>query len=152
MTKTLCEKYIKKNLTNYFILRISNLFGLKGSSILEKIVKNIKKNYFFISDDKNLIRDFIHVNDACEIIFKILNLKQKKLILNIGSGIPIKILNLYKFLKLKKFVKKIRFKKNYYTPQRKYFVSDTSKLKSLINYKLRYNVFNYLENELSNKI
>ena len=85
MTKLKAENEIIKNLKNYSILRIFNIYGSKQrdgyiyKDLELKIFKNINL------DIKNNYRDFVHVNDVARSINHIIN-KNLKGIFNISSG------------------------------------------------------------------
>ncbi len=101
--KYLAEKFItrKKNL-NYTILRFFNIAGIdkdfypyfyKRRSLFFSIIKHFykKKNFFLAnkSSKKNFqetpVRDYIHINDICRIIYMSL-IKKKSSIINCGTG------------------------------------------------------------------
>ena len=85
MTKLKAENEIIKNLKNYSILRIFNIYGSKQrdgyiyKDLELKIIKNINL------DIKNNYRDFVHVNDVARSINHIIK-KKLKGIFNISSG------------------------------------------------------------------
>ena len=127
------ENYIRKNYSNYTILRIFNVYGNnqpKGYFIPDMIHK-IKKN-FEIKINKS-IRDYIHVNE----ISRIINFIIKKKIsgtLNVGTGRGVSlnflINQISKKYKFKTFVKTSKIKDK--------IVADISLLKSY-KYKFKYN-------------
>jgi len=93
--KLKAEKYIitkKKNL-NFVILRFFNIAGIdksfysyfnKRNSIFFRLVKflNKKRNIFYINKsrhytkDNSPIRDYIHINDICKIIYNVILTKK----------------------------------------------------------------------------
>lgn len=150
MAKILCEKYIKKKAKEYMIIRATNIYGKNGHSFIEDLVKLSKTKCKIINENKNLIRDFIYINDICEILLKLTAVKKSKLILNVGSGKPTKIIDIYKFLRSKKLIQRMIFKNTLYTPPRNFFVADISRLKKYININFNRNIHEYLINELSN--
>ncbi len=79
--------YIKSK-TNFCILRISNVYDPRFE---KRGFLNNLKNYFklrkkyLVLDNADLLRNFIHINDFCNIIKKILLIKEsKKRIINIS--------------------------------------------------------------------
>ena len=98
------ENYIKKNLNNYLIIRIFNIYGKgqpKGyfiSDIKEKI-----KNKQCISIN-NSYRDFIHVNEVSRFLaFSIFN--DLKGIFNLGSGKSYHLADIIKMISSKMKIK-----------------------------------------------
>ena len=93
---------------NYQILRLSNVYGENISKkkqnnrqVLTKIISDaFKKKKIKIFGSGNYIRDFIHVEDVCSSIYKIItknNLKNE--IFNIGSGKQHKLINIFNIIK-----------------------------------------------------
>ena len=98
------ENYIKKNLNNYLIIRIFNIYGKgqpKGyfiSDIKEKI-----KNKQCISIN-NSYRDFIHVNEVSRFLaFSIFN--DLKGVFNLGSGKSYHLADIIKMISSKMKIK-----------------------------------------------
>jgi UDP-glucose 4-epimerase len=93
---------------DYQILRLSNVYGINKSKkkqnnrqIVNKIINNclIKKN-IAIFGTGNYIRDYIHINDLCDLIEKFVtrnNLKENQ-IYNVGSGKKMTIKKLYTYI------------------------------------------------------
>tara|TARA_B100000989_G_scaffold285048_2_gene252416 strand:- start:324 stop:1118 length:795 start_codon:yes stop_codon:yes gene_type:complete len=150
MTKLICEEKIKKKSKKYVILRLTNIFGKNGHSFAEKLIKIVKSKKNIVNEDKHLVRDFLYIDDFCEILIKVLFMKKINLILNIGSGKPTKIFSIYKSLKAKKLISKLVFQGNNYTPKRNFFVANISRLRKYIKYEPKTKLLNYLINELSN--
>jgi UDP-glucose 4-epimerase len=102
----LIKNYFSKSNTNYAILRYFNVVGadprlrsgqLCEGSLFKEITKNLVKNKYYINifgnnyktKDGTCIRDYIDVNDLCEIHLKALSYlinKKKNLIVNCGYG------------------------------------------------------------------
>jgi UDP-glucose 4-epimerase len=102
----LIKNYFSKSNTNYAILRYFNVVGadpllrsgqLCEGSLFKEISKNLVKNKYYINifgnnyktKDGTCIRDYIDVNDLCEIHLKALSYltnKKKNLIVNCGYG------------------------------------------------------------------
>ena len=127
------ENYIKKNYSNYSILRIFNVYGKNQPrgyfipDMIDKMKKNIE-----IKVNKS-VRDYIHVNEVSRIINFVI---EKKIIdtLNVGTGKGVSLNFLIKQIsrkyKLKTFLKTSQIKDK--------IVADISLLKSN-KYKFRYN-------------
>ena len=111
--KLLAEKFIKKKKykRKFVILRFFNIAGInkffysffrKRTSIFFIIVNFLisRKRFFYINGTNNLTydnsteRDFIHIDDICSIIYRVLFLEKKLILLNCGRGIKISILQL----------------------------------------------------------
>jgi UDP-glucose 4-epimerase len=102
----LIKNYFSNSNTNYAILRYFNVVGadpllrsgqLCEGSLFKEISKNLVKNKYYINifgnnyktKDGTCIRDYIDVNDLCEIHLKALSYlinKKKNLIVNCGYG------------------------------------------------------------------
>jgi len=139
LSKLKCENYLKKNFTNYLILRFPNIYGPNQKNnfliplILDKLKKNQKKiklNYF---EDK---RDYIHINDSVKIVLNSLKIK-KNLILNIFSNNVYSVYQIVEFIFKKLKIKKckvIKLNKNSYFKNSYY-------LKRIINKKINLEKF-----------
>ena len=111
------ERFIlkKKYKINFVILRFFNIAGInkffysffrRRNSIFFIIVNFLinPKRFFYINGTNNLTydntteRDFIHIDDICNIIYKVLFLDKKLILINCGSGIKTSILQLIKKL------------------------------------------------------
>ena len=98
------ENYIKKNLNNYLIIRIFNIYGKgqpKGYFIPD--IKEKIKNKQCISIN-NSYRDFIHVNEVSRFLaFSIFN--DLKGIFNLGSGKSYHLADIIKMISIKMKIK-----------------------------------------------
>jgi len=133
LSKLACENIINQGLqdkkNNYAILRYFNVVGSivnfkikkKINSLLDVISNKVRqKNYKiningnnFDTKDGTPERDFIHIKDLCEIhkkTYKYLA-KNKRLILNCGSGLRYSVLEIVKAIE-KKIKKKFRISYN----------------------------------------
>lgn len=111
LTKYIAEKYIKLILQNSnistFILRPSNVYGIyqnlnKPQGIIGHAFKAALNGHpLFLYNNGEIIRDFIHVSDLSNAIFKCLNSQPPVLtttIFNIGSGTPISMNQIIKLI------------------------------------------------------
>ena len=115
--KLQAEKYIinKKKELNFVILRLFNIAGIdkifysyfyKRNSIFFSLVKlliNDRKTFYInqshhYTKDNSTVRDFIHVNDVCKIIYNAVFAKKSNLIINCGTGIRVSVIKLIKTL------------------------------------------------------
>ena len=116
-TKLLCEtllnNFCNKNKIQLIIARVFNIYGgNENFSIIYKLIeaKNKKKNKnLIIYNNGNSVRDFIHVDDVCDIYSKCL-LTKKSFLFDVGSGRGTKINDIIKLLKMS--YKKITYKKS----------------------------------------
>ena len=98
---------------NYFILRLSNVYGenlsklsQKNRQIISKIIKNalIQKTINVYGHGK-YFRDYVHVKDVCMAIYKaILSKGSTNQIINIGSGRKVKLIWIFELVR--KIIKK----------------------------------------------
>lgn len=88
--KYFAEYQISKNLTNYAVLRISNLYG-KGQvkGILGYIVRSYRNNEkaLFFNNDGSLKRYYLHIDDLSHIVKLILDKRVKGVYNVIGSDL-----------------------------------------------------------------
>ncbi len=107
ITKLLCEKilidFTNKNKINLSIARLFNVYGGDDNfSIINKIIRSFqKKEPLTIFNKGNSIRDFIHVDEVCEIYKKLLKTKSK-LICDVGKGYGYKIKDIVSLIGEKK--------------------------------------------------
>lgn len=105
--KLMAEKeYIKSN-TNYTILRLCNIYNGKKNGIVKNLTNSlIKKDRIYLTNS-NAFRNYINVKDLNNIILRMLNMKLKHRIYNIGFE-NIKLIEL-----IKRIEKKLKIKINY---------------------------------------
>ena len=136
---------------NYFILRLSNVYGenlsklsQKNRQIISKIIKNalIQKTINVYGHGK-YFRDYVHVKDVCMAIYKaIISKGSTNQILNIGSGRKVKLIWIFELIRkiIKKEygfnvkINKIRIKKQTLDNIRNY-QSSIKKAKKILNWK-----------------
>ena len=86
------EKLIKKEFKNTIILRPFQIYGkYDNKNRLIPTLLCAKKNKTIFLQNCLQVTDLIHVNDLCEIIYKILYSNINMGIYNVGSSIPIKL-------------------------------------------------------------
>ena len=114
--KLISEKLLifsRNKYLNYQILRLSNVYGHNSSKlkqnnrqVLTKVIKDAYVNKKIkIFGNGNYFRDFVHVNDVCKAVYKIIcknNINNE--IYNIGSGKKIKLIDV--FIKIKNLLLK----------------------------------------------
>ncbi len=146
LSEVLMKNFCQKKKIQLVIARVFNMYGANDNfSIINKLIEaKINKKKIIINNEGNTIRDFIHVDDVCEIYSKILNSKDS-FTLDVGSGFGIKIKDIIDFVKIPK--NKIIFKKSF-IDEINYSIANVNE----INQKLKKNKFYRLENFLSKKI
>lgn len=98
-TKFLGEKmvksYCKIHKINFTILRFFNVYGPKSNAVVAKfIAQKIQKKKITIFGNGKQKRDFVHVDDLSNAIYKIIISKIKNEIFNIGSSMAKSIISL----------------------------------------------------------
>ena len=80
--------YCKINSIKYTIMRFFNIYGSKSSAVIARFVaQKIQKKKLTIYGNGKQKRDFLHVSDLCEAIFKSLKTRiSENKIYNLGSG------------------------------------------------------------------
>ncbi len=119
ITKLLSEKilidFAKYNNVNLTIARLFNVYGGRDNfSVLQNIIKSYKKKKPFIMiNNGEAIRDFIHVDEVCELYLKLIKQKNK-LIVDVGKGFGFRIKDIINSIGQKNFIikKKNKFEKN----------------------------------------
>jgi UDP-glucose 4-epimerase len=135
---------------NISILRFTNVYG--GIDYLEKkdtVVSRFmnlakKKECIVINGDGSQIRDFIHVNDICEIIYRVIKANGIRKIIDVGSGVETSIMSLAKMFDTEftydRLSDSIGTSKN---------VADISDLKELLDFTPTLKLTDYIKEELS---
>ena len=139
-------EYLKTNL-DFIILRSSNIYDEKKNGIIKNIINQIKKNTNLILSNKHCYRNYIHLNDFIIILSKILEIKLKSKIYNIGYE-NFSINNILTKLE-KKLKKKITYfdkkiKLNQLSSQR----IRKTKILNEIKYNPKINLMNFLYNKV----
>ena len=101
LTKLMAEKYLLKNKqkVNICIIRIFSYTNIDQniSFFIPSIYKKFLNNNLINLNNINHIRDFVDINDIYSAI-KLLYKKKSKGVYNIGSGIPIPLIKIVKYL------------------------------------------------------
>jgi UDP-glucose 4-epimerase len=102
LLEDLLVDYSLKNKIDYKILRIFNLYGGQDKFSIIFHLKNSLKNKipFKLFNDGMSRRDYIHVNDVASIIFNLTNINNYPNIINIGTGVSVKISDIVNKFKL----------------------------------------------------
>ena len=144
--KYFSEYQISQNLTNYVILRISNLYGkpqIKG--ILGYILRSYHNNEKFLcfNNDGSLKRYYLHIDDLSSII----NLILAKRINGVYNVIGSDFLTIKQLITLSENALNFTFDVQYEAkrPIENIDKIDNSKLKKQVDYSLRYNIEEYLQ-------
>lgn len=140
----LIKNFCVENEINYLILRVFNSYGGNDHfSVIQKLARCAKeKKPFSLINEGTAERDFIHVNDVANIISLLIEKDLNNEIINIGSGQPVKIIDLFKAFE-KKFgpIETNQITNNNETA---YSRANIKKLKSLISYNT-VNIFDFIE-------
>ena len=107
-SESVCLNSNKKNIK---IIRLSNVLGNNFNSplVFPSLIRDaIKKNEITISINKNSTKDYIHINEVINLIFKIIKVGKKK-IYNLASGKNITLLKVAKLIQNQTMCK-IKFK------------------------------------------
>ena len=141
ISEEICLFYSKNYNINILILRIASVFGigLKKQFIYEATKKILNNNFNFLGTG-NETRDYIYIDDMCEIIIRLLKKNFTGLkIINCGTG------NVYKTIEIIKKIKSILKLKNNKTKfigsrlniDPKNLIPDLKKLRYFINFKTK---------------
>ncbi len=122
----MCESYNKQYNTNYISLIPASLYGLNDNYKKEEshVIPALMKKLYFAKKNKNSKveiwgtgkprREFLHVSDFADFVIKVIKIKPKIKILNVGSGKEISIKKLaIKLKKISGFKGKLIFNKSY---------------------------------------
>jgi len=141
--ETFCESYSNVFNLNTTILRFSNAYGNYSKhkkSVISKFIQDIIKNKpLNINGDGSITRDFIHVDDICDAIYKCIKSKKGLQIYHVATGKETSINSLVGLMKkiFKKYNKNnivIKYKKERVGDMQKNY-SSISKIKKEINWK-----------------
>jgi len=104
LTKKMCEieaDRVNRCYGNIKMFRLTNVYGgigylEKKDTVISRFIKAVKKNEdIIINGTGSQIRDFIHMNDVCEAIFKgLLYTHNINYPIDIGTGRPLSILDI----------------------------------------------------------
>lgn len=144
------NNYCQKKNIQLIVSRLFNMYGPNENfSIIHKLVQNIKdKKKIIINNNGESVRDFIHVDDVCEIYLKLLNTKQSN-IYDIGSGYGTKIKDILNILRISK--NKIIFKKKKINEVNN-SIANISKISEVIKKKTFIKIEDFLKKEVKNKL
>ena len=137
--KLAVEMIIKKEVKNYIILRPFQIYGkFDFQKRLIPTLVQAKKNQKLQLQDCLQVTDLIHVQDVCEIIYKLCISNIKNHIFNLGSGKPIRLRNIVKIIsKIRGNCFKYSFKNLNSKQITNFCYADTTQLFSKIKYKLK---------------
>jgi UDP-glucose 4-epimerase len=82
------QEFCTKNGIKFHILRVFNLFGGNDHfSVISRLLRSINTDQPFIVNNEGLSqRDFIHVDDVCDILLETITKELDFSILNLGTG------------------------------------------------------------------
>ena len=103
--ETFCETYANVFDLNTTILRFSNAYGpyaLHKQSIVSKFINNILSNKpIVVNGNGGITRDYVHVSDICNAIYKSIKDKSGAKTYHVGTGKETSIKQLIKIFKTK---------------------------------------------------
>ncbi len=152
--ENLINFYTKQQKLKAVILRFFNVYGLNQnpdsqySAVIAKFIKNSKKNLNLeLYNNGSQKRDFIHVNDICNAIYKSFKFKEFDTF-NVGTGRAVKIKELAKIIT--KFTKKGKIKKGKKVNfDAKYSCANIKKIKKRMNFFPKMNLENGIKSLLN---
>ena len=148
-TEKVCEMY--NNFFDVLILRPSNLYGPhdKFDKLNAKVIPSLIRKFnnekeIEIWGDGKDIKDFLYIDDFVKILIYLIKNKKKFLILNVGSGKSVNLMQIIYIIQSYYGNKKFYFKKNSpkMIPVRKINID---RLKKFVNLKNFINLKNGLE-------
>lgn len=104
--KLLCEKMLQEfcsvNKIDCVILRLFNIFGGSDSfSVMHHLNKCLRDGVpFNLNNSGRAQRDFVHVGDVAKVIFELAKKDNLPTIINIGSGVAVKVADVVSAFKL----------------------------------------------------
>ena len=152
-TEKVCEMY--KNRFDILIIRPSNIFGpydkfdLEKSKVIPSLINKFEKNNAVeVWGNGKELKDFIFIDDFINILLLLTKVKRNYLEVNVASGKNISVKEIVKEINSNYTEKKIKFISNKFRmiPVRKI---NTSKMKNLINYQLKYDFKRGIEKTIS---
>ena len=127
-----CKKILGDKLV---ILRLSNIIGYevrkKRQSMMSMLITGIKKNNVIL--DNNYKKDILPIKYLCIMILKIIQSNYKGII-NVGSGISLKLIEIFKHIDLNK-KSKVILKENIKNHDDN-FSYETKKLENIIRFRI----------------
>ena len=132
-----CEKKISQSGLRYCVLRIFNVYGgdTKNKYYISFIINQFFKKNTLNIKFKNNYRDYIHINDLCNLIYKVIT-KNKTGVYEAGSGQSISIQKLVILIKDIYFKSKnINFIKPYKSLKNSYSSSKIKRTEQIFNWK-----------------
>ena len=132
-----CKNILNKRL---IILRLSNIFGYevgkkKKPSLVSIYISGLKQKHVTFDNNYYLYKDFLPINYLSKYMYRILLKDNFSGILNVGSGIPLRVYNfLKKLMNNQKISIRIILKKNF---NDKNFSFNTKKLKKITGINLK---------------
>lgn len=145
LNERIIELYCLKNNIKFKIYRVFNMYGGEDRfSVLSKLKRGINDQVAFCLNNQGIAqRDFVHVEDVAKIILKLLDLSHPFKYLNIGTGIAVRIADIFDRAKKKYPSLAIEHSS---TPEVEYSRADITKLSSLVDYKF-INILDFIDKD-----
>ncbi|MCS7125800.1 MAG: NAD-dependent epimerase/dehydratase family protein [Aigarchaeota archaeon] len=142
-----CLEYLDK--IDITILRLFNVYGERArAGVVKNFLDSVRnRRPLIVYGDGESVRDFVHVKDVVEAFYKAyINPSSSGKTINIGSGKPVKIGELARFINEKTMVGII------YKESRKndirYSVADISSAEAFLNWRPKIDLFEWLSEKL----
>ena len=118
------------------VLRLSNVIGngMSSRTVISEIINSLKFSKSIKVRNFNDKRDYIYINDLCQILKKII-FRRKKGIFNVGSGEAFTVLELIKIILKISNLEKINYEQKNLNQKDTCIIMDISKLKDIYNIK-----------------
>jgi UDP-glucose 4-epimerase len=133
--ESIIRAYSKSYGLEYIVLRLSNVYGPGDfDRVIPILINRSLKKEDLIIFGKDKILDFIYISDVVNAFIKALEINEKNIILNIGSGIGTKLIDLAYIIKhltassSRIIIKEIRF------GEVEQFIADISKTRSILGW------------------
>jgi len=143
--ESIIRAYSKCYGLEYIILRLANVYGPRDfDRVIPIFINKALKNEKLVVYGKDKILDFIYISDVVSAFIKALEINERNLILNVGSGIGTKLIDLAELIKnivssnSRIIIKETR------NGEVEEFIADISKIRSILKW--------YPEIDLSNGI
>ncbi|MCC6004031.1 MAG: SDR family NAD(P)-dependent oxidoreductase [Thermofilum sp.] len=153
--ESIIKVYSKCYGLEYIILRLANVYGPGDfDRVIPIFIDKALKNEDLIIYGKDKILDFIYISDVVSAFIKALEMNERNLILNIGSGIGTKLIDLAKLIKniissnSRIIIKETR------NGEVEEFIADISKIRSILKWQPEIDLSNgirYTIQMISNK-
>ena len=143
------KKYFKSNI-DYNIIRLCSVYSFKNENIIKKLIHSFLEKKKINITNVEASRNYIHINDLVEIIYKLLLKKINKKIYNIGHE-NLKIIDIIK--KIEKISKKkfTYYNQNINLKKLSSQKINVSRIFKEINFKPKIKINHFIQNQFANE-